>query len=231
MRELVQVFYEPGYVFDEVRERGHWVTAFLAVTLVGVLVYFGMVQLIGAGNLARQPFEANEKLAAMMPPGAIDKAAADAEKPSRQALGLASAAVGQAVSLLFLAGLFTGIVDIMNKKVRFWKMVGAVAYAWFPVAVVGGVLMLITIFFSSDRTHIDLQNVLATNASMFMSESTSKPLRAFVGTLDVLSFARIYLLSLGISKVAQTSFRQALGVVLALWAVWVLIRVGLSFIF
>ena len=231
MRELVQVFYEPGKVFEAVRESGKWVPAFVAVTLVGAIVYLAMVQLIGAGNIARNAFQSNPRLAAMMPHDAIEKMAADADKPSRKAINLVSVAIGSAVSMLFLAGLFLGLVSIMDKKAGFTRMLGAISYAWFPVSLVGGVLMLITILFSSDRAGLDPQNLVATNLSIFMSDATSKPLLALLGSLDLLSFARIGLLSIAISKVAQMPFRHALGVVLGLWAVWVLGRVALSFVF
>jgi hypothetical protein len=167
----------------------------------------------------------------MVPPEAVQKAALDAETPARKATGLASAALGTAISLLFLAGLFVGIVSIMDKRVSFTSMLGAVSYAWFPVSLIGGALMLLTIVLSTDRSSLDPQNLLATNVSMFMSDATSRPLRALVGAFDLLSLARIGLLSIGVSKVAQMPFRHALGVVLGLWAVWVFFRVGLSFVF
>jgi hypothetical protein len=231
MRELVQVFYEPGKVFDAVRERGQWAPAFIAVLVVGAFLYLGMVQMIGAGNLARKAFEGNSRLAALVPAAAVEKAAQEADRPARKAFGLISAGIGQAVSLLFIAGLLTGLVSILDKKVRFTRMLGIVSYAWFPVSVIGGALILITILFSSDRASLDPQNLVATNVSLFMSDETSKALRTFLGSFDLLSFARIGFLSLGVSKVAQIPLRQALGVVVGLWALWICVRVGLSLVF
>jgi len=190
-----------------------------------------MVQLIGAGNIARKTFEGNARLAAMVPAEAMAKAAADADKPARKTFGFVTAFLGQAVSLLCIAGLFSGLLAIMDKRVGFTRVVGAVSYAWFPVAVVGGALMLITIVLSSDRASLDPQNLVATNVSLFLSDETSKTLRTFLGTLDLLSFARIGLLSLALSKVAQIPLKHALGLVVGLWAVWVVIRVGFSLIF
>jgi hypothetical protein len=92
-------------------------------------------------------------------------------------------------------------------------------------------LILITILFSSDRASLDPQNLVATNVSLFMSDETSKALRTFLGSFDLLSFARIGFLSLGVSKVAQIPLRQALGVVVGLWALWICVRVGLSLVF
>jgi hypothetical protein len=231
MRELVQVFYEPGEVFDIVRERGKWIPAFVAVILVGAILYLGVVELIGAGNIARNTFANSPRLAAMVPAEAVEKAAVDADTPARKAIGVASAAVGQAITLLCLSGLFLGVMSIMDKRVSFARMVGAVSYAWFPVTLVGGLLMLLTIALSSDRASLDPQNLLATNVSLFMSDATSRPLRALAGSFDLLSLARITLLSIAISKVAQIPFRHALGVVLGLWVLWILIRVALSFVF
>ena len=65
MKQLIEVFYAPGKVFDYVRERKAWVIATLANALLVSFTIWFMYQTIGAENMARHQFE-NSKFAAQM---------------------------------------------------------------------------------------------------------------------------------------------------------------------
>jgi hypothetical protein len=60
---------------------------------------------------------------------------------------------------------------------------------------------------------------------------TSKGLYSVMTSLDILSFVEIFLLSLGFSKLTKAKLGFGLGVVLALWAFYVIAKMGLSTIF
>jgi hypothetical protein len=58
--------------------------------------------------------------------------------------------------------------------------------------------------------------------------STGKALYAFLGSVDILSFGEIGLLAYGFSKVTKSSFFFGVFSVGSLWAIYVVVKVGLS---
>jgi hypothetical protein len=93
-------------------------------------------------------------------------------------------------------------------------------------------MAVIVVIAAPDKTSLDATNLLATNVGAFMNKETiSRPLYAFLSQLDVLSFAEIGLLAYGFAKVNRTSIGFGLVSVLSLWAIYVLMIVGVSAIF
>jgi hypothetical protein len=62
-------------------------------------------------------------------------------------------------------------------------------------------------------------------------DAMSSGLYTLLSAFDILSFAEIGLLSYGFAKVNRTSIAFGLFAVVTLWALYVLIRVGISFLF
>jgi hypothetical protein len=107
-----------------------------------------------------------------------------------------------------------------------------VTLAYFPYTLVVCVMSVLVLLVAPDRSVLDVNNLLATNVGAFMNKDTmSSGLYTLLSSLDILSFAEIGLLSYGFAKVNRSSISFGLFAVLSLWFVWVLIRMGISFLF
>jgi hypothetical protein len=107
-----------------------------------------------------------------------------------------------------------------------------VALAFFPYRLVFCLMTVLVLLAAPDPTALDSSNLLATNLGAFMNkEAISKGLYTLLSALDILSFAEIGLLSYGFAKVNRTSVAFGLFAVVSLWAVYTLIRIGVSLIF
>ena len=110
------------------------------------------------------------------------------------------------------------------------KALSVWAYSSIPPQVFGALIAILVLFLKAPET-IDPETMVATNPAALMSEGTSKVLLAFLSQFDVLRFYGMFLAALGLRKMAKLSSGQAWGVVIALWAILLLLRVGSAAIF
>jgi len=230
MKALLEVFYQPGKLFASLSERRFaWVLPLLFVSALGTFSYWLMTHYIGAATIARQQLEV---YARNMPPEQMQAAIARAGSPTQMYISLVSGFFGSALAMLVVAGAFMAFAQMTSRAPRFATMLAMVCLAWFPYVLVATVMGWLILAISPDPTSLDYRNLIATNVGAFMNRNeTSKGLYALMSSLDVLSFAEIFLLSLGFSKVTKSKLGMGLGVVLGLWAVVVLIKMGFSMLF
>ena len=231
MKGLLEIFYEPGKVFDYVRERGAWLAAFLATLILAAATTAYMYQTIGAGNITRHALEDN-KFAAQMTPEMKETAIAKAESPAGKIQNIVVVMVVVAVLLLVFALLFMAIAGASGSKLRFPQALGTVAYSGWPVGVVKLILSVVVIMISADKANLDAQHLLAFNGGAFLDKATTaKPLFALASAFDLLTFAQIALGAFGLSRVAVISFTKALVGVGLIWVLFTLLSMGLSLVF
>jgi hypothetical protein len=166
-----------------------------------------------------------------MTPEQMQQALTQANSPAILYISYASPVVVGALALLVVAGLLTIFALVGSKQPKFSTNFSMVTLAYFPYTLVVSLMTVLVLLAAPDRSVLDINNLLATNVAAFMDkDTTSKGLYALLSTFDILSFVEIGLLSYGFSKVNRTSFGFGLFAVVTLWMLYVLIRVGLSFL-
>jgi hypothetical protein len=230
MKALLEVFYQPGKLFSSLPERSFaWVAPLIAVMLIGMLGSWVIPHYIGRENIARQQLE---MFASRMSPEQIQTAVSRANQPAQVYIGAASAAVAICVGMLVIAGLLMAFGMMTSRAPRFGPMFAMVALAFFPYLLVTTLMNWMTLALSPDPTSLDFRNLLATNVAAFMNKNeTSKGLYSVMTSLDILSFVEIFLLSLGFSKLTKAGMGAGLAAVLALWAFYVIAKMGISLVF
>jgi hypothetical protein len=108
-------------------------------------------------------------------------------------------------------------------------MLGTVAWASFPFAVIACVMGVLILLVTKDPTELDPATLLATNVGAFLDKNTTgKFMYSLAGSFDVLVIGKVLLLSFGMSQVTSMAFARALTLVGSLWLVWVLLRGGFA---
>jgi hypothetical protein len=224
---IFEVFYQPGKLFASLENRrGAWVAPLLLGLLLTTLVTVMAINLIGMDTIIRQRLQGSQAS-----PEQMQQALNQANSPAILYISYASPVVVGALALLVIAGLLTIFALVGSKQPKFSTNFSMVTLAYFPYTLVVSLMTILVLLAAPDRTVLDVNNLLATNVAAFMDkETTSKGLYALLSTFDILSFVEIGLLSYGFSKVNRTSFGFGLFSVMTLWILWVLIRVGLSFL-
>jgi hypothetical protein len=225
---IFEIFYEPGKVFASLPERrGAWAAPLILGVLLVLATTIAVVQMIGMEAIVRQQLQ-NTRLSPEQMQTALNRAAS----PAQLYVTYSGAVMGGIVSILLIAGLLTVFAMVGSKQPKFSTNFSMVALAFFPYRLIVCAMTVLVLFASPDRSVLDVTNLLATNVGAFMNKETmSKGLYTFLSALDILSFAEIWLLSYGFSKVNRTSFSFGLAAVGSLWLVYVLARMALSLLF
>jgi hypothetical protein len=229
MMALIEIFFSPGKVFEQVREKSMFLPAFFGVVLASLASAVIVINLIGLETITRKQIESNPRAVEQLGPEGVEKRVQAANTPAIKALSYAIPVIGSTVVLLAAAGLFLGLLSIFGAKVNYLQVLGATAYAWFPFSVLLGVMSCVIILLAPDRAELDLRNLTATNPGAFMSrETTGKALYSFATSMDVIVLAQIAFISYGLSKVSGLSFGKCVMVVGGLWLIYVLGKTGIA---
>jgi hypothetical protein len=225
---IFQVFYEPGKVFSSLENRKWaWVAPLLLGVLFLSLTSYAVIHYLGMETIVRQQLE-NTRLS----PEQMQQAMNRANSPNQPYVTFAGTVVAGALSVVLIAALLTVFALMGSKEPKFSSNFSMVALALLPYRLVICAMTVLVLIAAPDRTVLDVSNLLATNVGAFMNkEGMSRGLYTLLSALDVLTFAEIGLMGYGFAKVNRTSLGFGLFSVMSLWAVYVLIRIGLSLLF
>jgi hypothetical protein len=117
---------------------------------------------------------------------------------------------------------------IVGTQIKFSTSFGVVSYAYVPGIILS--LLGIIVLFLKDPATIDLQNLVASNAGAILPSDAPAWRTSLFAAIDIFSFWEMLLMAIGFSVTApkKISFGKALGMIFALWLVWVALRVGLA---
>jgi hypothetical protein len=230
MIALLEVFYQPGKMFQSLPERkAAWVLPVILNCILLVLATWLVPHYMGRENVVRQQMEA---FSSRMNPEQMQAAVTASSSPVRIYIGYAGTAVAGAVIQLAMAGLLLAFSMMTSRPPKFLTMLSMVSIAFFPYWLVTTAMTALIMISSPDPSSLDIRNLIATNAAAFINKDTmSKGLYSLMGSLDVLSFIEIGLLSLGFSKLTRVNFFFGLAAVLGLWVLYVSSKMAISLLF
>ena len=127
--DVVKVLYEPGAVFERVRERPSFLVPYLAICIVQIAIYFLNMPFMKAGLAAQM---------ASRPAGGPD--------PSKfLILGVIFIPLGIGLALLIGGGLLWVLVSLFGGEAKFSRLLSVAAYASVPsiilLALVGAIVL------------------------------------------------------------------------------------------
>jgi hypothetical protein len=217
--------FSPKATFESVARRPTW---FLPLLILGVLS-LAVVGLFGHRggwpSFFQKQIASNTRMQ-QMPPDQQQRVL-EAQLRYGPPIAYGEAAIipflGAVIVAAILLGVFNGLA---GAKLGFKTSLGIVAHAWVPGLISG--LLGIFIVAVKDPSTVDLQNIVASNAGAFVASDSAKWLIALLGSFDLFSFWFMILMAMGYSAAApkKLSFGKAFAWILALWLVYVLVKVG-----
>jgi hypothetical protein len=225
MKDLFEVFFEPGKVFTGLTgRRGAWVVPMLANTILLIASTVVTMHVMGMDLIMRQRFASSN-----MSPEQMQAAMERAASPVMSWIIYGSVAIFTPIGMVIVAGLLMVFGMMSSKPPKFGAMLAMVNLAFFPYFLVTVVMTALVTIAAPDKTALNIDNLLATNVGAFVNKSeTSKGLYALFTSIDVLSIIEIGLLSFGFSKVTKTGFGAGLGAVTAIWILYVASKMAAS---
>ena len=228
MKALIEVFYQPGKLFQSLPERrAAWVAPMLAGIIIVLFVTACSINLIGMREIMRQRFATSN-----MSPEQMQQVMARADSPMQVYISYIAVALGIPITLLVVAGVMTAFGMMTSQTPKFGSMLAMVSLSFFAYWLVNGLMSATIIFITPDRSTLDVSNIVATNVGAYLDRnSVSKGLYTLFTSLDILSFGLIGLLGYGFSKLTKASMVFGVGAVGIVWAMYVALKMGASTIF
>jgi Yip1 domain len=224
---IIGVLFSPKATFQSIAKRPTWLAPIILLSLVSL----GLVGLFGHRVGWRGFFEkqdSNSSRFEQIPPEQ-QRQTLDNQVKYGPPFVYGVAAISTVIAAVIIAAVLLGVFNgLGGAKFSFKTSLGIVAHAWIPGLILG--LLGALVLFAKDPATIDLQNLVASNAGAFLSSNSPKWLIAMLTSLDVFSFWYMILMGIGYSAAApkKLSFAKAFFTIFGLWAVYVLVRVGLT---
>jgi hypothetical protein len=227
---LTGALFNPKQTFVDIAQRPTWIAPVVLFCLLNVAVTAIFTQRVGWRSFMEKRFENNSNFQ-QLPPEQREQRLNQAVKMA-PIFGYVFGVIGIPVVILVVAGVLLGAFNLLaGAGLNFKTSLGIVSYAYMP-GVLGGLLGILVLFLKDPST-IDLENLVASNFAALLTSDTSKGLIALAKSFDLFVFWILFLLAVGFSAAnpKKITMGKALGIVVGLWLAFVIVRVGLAFIF
>jgi len=214
---MVGTFSSPSETFRRLVARPTWWLPFLLSLVLGTLTYVVASPKIDLEGTMR---ESIEKSGRSVPAGTVERQVAFMQKWS--AVVTAGFFVVGTVAFFFVALILWGAAKMMGADARYAQILAIWAHSGLPSAI--GSLVAIPLFLSvpnGSLTQTAAQKVVASNLGAFLDDSSPAALRTFAGSIDIFSFAVLFLLVLGFRRLPGLSKGAATAIPIVLWALFV----------
>ena len=226
---LSAIFFEPGKVFEEIKRRPTWLGIFVVLAVVVIAGQYVAVTRVDYETYLRQaltwnPFTKN------MAEEQIQKILSQPRSAFQQYMQVALAPVTTLIVYLGLAGVFLLAFVLMGASLTYKKALAVAFWAMAPPAIILTLLAIVLMLVKEPDSLdvIDISRNVASNPAVAVDEKTNPLLHSLLARIDLFSFWTIYLLALGFSTVSETKLGKAAAVILVVWGLYVVIRVGIA---
>jgi hypothetical protein len=226
---IVGVFFSPKATFEDIVRKPSWLIPVVLMTVLSTLAGVVFVQRANWREYISQQIEKNPSTANM-----------SAEQKEQRIEGgvkiappftLAAFVLAPILSTLLVALVMWGAYNLLGgAETTFGTSFGITAHANLT-GLVGALLLLLILFLKPVGT-VDIDNPLAANVAAFLPEDSAKWLVSLGKSIDLFSFWTMALLAIGFGATNPRKLRgsKAFTIVLSVWAVYVVLKVGAAFI-
>ncbi|HZH31178.1 MAG TPA: YIP1 family protein [Pyrinomonadaceae bacterium] len=232
------IFYEPARVFQELRLRPRWGTAFLIIALSVAVYQLAYTQRIGAETIALAAIDKTIEggfIPAERAGEIRERAAADARLPLAKVSGAINGVAGTFVFLAILAGLYVLGVLVSGARIKFWQAFSVAVYAALPVMVVQNLISLLLLYLKStdDIDPIRGQRGLArADLGVFFNPAEHPYLFVLGSSIGLFTFYGLWLTATGLRHSGEkVTSGTAWAISLGLWVFGLLLGLGAAALF
>lgn len=228
---IVGVIFSPKATFASIAQKPSWIVPVIVAVFLGLGFSTAVSRHIGWADLVRQQIAASPRAQKQ-----IESLPADQRE---QAIATRAVAmpyifytlnvVAPFIGALLFAAIFMGVFNaVLGARIGFKTSLGVMSYAWIPQVI--AILVAIPILLIKDPSTIgDINNFMASNPGVVLSDDSPKWLVALLGSFDIFSFWTIITMSFGFSAAdpKKLTFGKAFRTIIVVWVIYVVGKVGL----
>lgn len=227
---LFGVYWEPRPVFEDLAARQRWWVPLILLTVLALVYVFAFSQIVGWETMMRQELAGNPRVQ-QLPVEQQERIIAQQIRFA-PIMGYVGALIGVLGGMLVVALVLLGIFRVgAGGGLTYRQVFSVCCYASVPNAL-ATILSIVAMKFTNPED-FDIRNPLALNASWLLDKSTTaKWLYSAAGSLDLFAIWVALLMAFGLSVAAKTvSFGRSLGLVVAGWLIWIVVKSGAASLF
>jgi len=236
--KITSIFYEPARVFQELRVRPYWGTAFLIIALSVAVYQFAYTQRIGAETIALATIDKTVEggfIPAEAAARARESAAKSARAPFTKASGALNGVVGVFVIMAILAGLYLLGVLMSGARIKFWQAFSVAVFAALPGIVLQNLISLLLLYIKSpdDIDPIKGQRGLARADLGVLFNPAEHPYLFVLGSsIGLFTLYGIWLTATGLRHAGEkVTSGTAWSISIGLWVLGLLLGLGAAALF
>lgn len=233
-QRLINTFIAPRKTFEDLKRKPSWWVPWLVGALFSLAFSAVAVQKLDMTDVVRKNIERNSMAQRQMesvPPEQRDRIIERQAVVTKYFFFVTP--VFSIIGGLIIAAVLMGVFNFgFASEVSFGRSLAIVFYSFLP-GIVWALLMIVTLFVSSDLSSFDLNNPVATNPGFFMDPMGNKFLYSLASRLDVISIWIAVLMGVGFSTCSakKLSPGTAIAAVLVTYGVFSLGRAALGGLF
>ena len=218
-------FFSPGATFQNIAGRPTWILPVVLWVLASLAVSAVIVPRMDFEKMMRQRFEKSGRTVSEEQLQSI----VERQKKFAPVFGYFGAAVSPVLISLLVAAALWGSFRAFGWDTTYPQSLGVTTHAFLPSVL--GALLLIPLVARQEKVDPSAIGDLLRSNLGFLVERDSKVLHSLLGSMDLFSFWTIALLTIGFATAAKIRRGQAAGIVVTLWALYVLGKAGFAAIF
>jgi hypothetical protein len=227
---VLGIFFSPKATFEDIVRKPSWILPVILLTVFSSAVCFGINQRINWRTYVSQQIEKSPSAANMSAEQKEQRIEGGAKfsPPFTYAIGL----LAPVISVLLVALVLWGAYNMLGgANTNFGTSMGITSHA-FLTGLVTSILYLLILYLKPFGT-VDLDNPIAANLGSFLPDDTAKWLLSLAKSIDIFSFWNLILLAIGFGATNPRKLKggKAFTIVLSVWAVFVVLKVGIAAIF
>jgi hypothetical protein len=221
---LTDIFFEPGKVFEALRARPRFLVAGLILLVLTCIMTLVLYMRVDMGQVIRERMERS--------PNAAQQTEAQREMGVRMGKILGAVFIPALVPITIAAGSALYLLGVLafGGAINYKQSLAVWTYSSLPPSVLTAIIWIAVLFLKAPET-VDPQRLLVTNPGAYMSEEASPVLVALLSQFDLLRFYGMFLAALGLRRVGKLSSGAAWTIVIGLWLLAALFRVGSAALF
>lgn len=225
---VIGALLSPRVTFASIVEKPDWLLPLVLLMAIGFATVFSFGHRLGWTAIVTKQLASNsrfELLTTQQQAKAIARGAALAPT-----VAYLETTAGAVILMLVIAAIFLAAFNIVfGAKIRFRQSFSIATYGFLPQGIKG--ILALVVLWARPPEGIDLQNLVMSNAGVFLSSGAAPWLRVLASSIDVFSFWTIALLAIGFAAAGareKVSTKAALVLVVALWLVYLIVAVGFT---
>jgi hypothetical protein len=227
LSRVLRVFTQPSAVFTELAASPTWLPPLVLILLLSVGMQLVVGPRLDMEGTIRQSL-AERSSGPKMTDEQLDRAVEFGGKIAGVMRWLTPLAVP--VMFLMLGGIYFLGLKATGSSAEFKPVFATVLHANVPAAVGSTIVMAAAVLKHASFTAQELEGMVKSNLGAFLPDSVPKPLAALAGIVDIFNIWQWVLLALGLSIVGKVSRGKAIAVIVVIWGVWALGKMGLAFL-